>query len=71
MRLLRRLHAGVAMGLGRPLVGRWYNRGAGLVVLVVGPVLPLVGRWYNPGAAVGLAVAAPWALPGAERGQAG
>jgi len=65
VRLLRRLHAGVAMGLGCPLVGRWYNPGAGLVVLVVGPVPPLVRRWYNPGAA------APWALPGAERGQAG
>ena len=66
-----RLHAGVPLGLGRPLVGRWYKRGAGLVVLVVGPGLGLVGRWYNPGAAVGLAVPCPWPLPVAERGQAG
>jgi len=72
------------MGLGCPLGGRWYNRGAAWVLLVVGPVLPLGGRWYNRGAAwvllvvgpvlgaaVGLAVPVPWALPGAERGQAG
>ena len=69
MRLLRRLHAGVAVGLGRRLVRRWYNRGAGLVVLVAGPVPALGRRWCNPGGAVGLAMPAPWAQPGG--GQAG
>ena len=71
MRLLGRCHAGVAVGLGRRLVRRWCNRGAGLVVLVVGPVLPLGRRWCNPGVAVGLAVPAPWAPPIAEKGKAG
>ena len=65
-----RLHVGVPLGLGRRLIGRWYNWGAALVVPVVGLGRRLVGRRYNPGAAVVLAVPSLWALPIAKRGQA-